>query len=128
MSYARSLARRRREEISPKERIYVLADKEGNLGTHMLRGAVTTPLFKRQGANSWYGWDATTIVMIGQHYKYFLAMMGVGAAVTTAWLFRISRSRTRSKSWNDLTSGRKSPEKLDDTESGCTERGRTVSP
>ena len=128
MSYARSLARRRAGEVSPKDRIYVLADREGNLGTHMLRGAVTTPLFRREGANSWYGWDATTIVMIGQHYKYFMAMMGLGAVFTTACLFKISRRRTRSKIVVDLMSGREGLEKTDDTESGCTERGLRCSP
>ena len=118
MSYARSLARRRPEEIAPEERIYVLADRKGNVDTHTLRGAATTPLFKRGGAGSWCGWDATTMVMIGQHYKYFLVMMGLGAVFSAARLVRMSRHGAQSRRWIDLTSGMKVLEKSKDTESG----------
>ncbi|KAF2093170.1 hypothetical protein NA57DRAFT_9908, partial [Rhizodiscina lignyota] len=69
MNYARSLART--QPVPMEDRIYILADQEGNMDPHMLRGAVTTPLFSHAGASSLHGWDAAAIVLLGKHYGYF---------------------------------------------------------
>jgi mannosyltransferase OCH1-like enzyme len=51
MSYVRSLGQTVRQE----DGVYILADEEGDPEPHMLRGAVTTPLFEHDGASSWHG-------------------------------------------------------------------------
>lgn len=85
------------------DRVAILADKDGDMSTHMLRGKVTTPLFIHGGSSSWHGWDAAVILLIGQHYILFcvgfffmLSVVGVAswgfARYTTATGRRLSKS------------------------------------
>lgn len=73
------------------DQTYILADGEGNMDPHMLRGAVTTPLFRHGGASSWHGWDAAAIVLIGKHYVYFTCIMLLGAACTSLAVWKLAR-------------------------------------
>ena len=93
MSYVRSLMGARGKEA---DQVYILADPTGNMDPHMLRGAVTTPLFRHGGASSWHGWDAAAIVLIGKHYVYFLSMVGLGAVCAGVLVWKLTRrSRVR---------------------------------
>ena len=83
--------------------VRVLADQNGNMDPHMLRGVITTPLFHHGGASSWHGWDAAAIVLIGKHYIYFLLLLSMIVACTAIFIsrtvahrrFRRSRSPVR---------------------------------
>lgn len=77
MSYARSLLVKlgKGGTVAEEDKIYVLADELGMVEPHMLRGVVTTPLFKHGGASTWHGWDATAILLIGNHYGYFALLL-----------------------------------------------------
>ncbi|GAB7360524.1 hypothetical protein MBLNU230_g8473t1 [Neophaeotheca triangularis] len=76
MEYARH-----EREHAPEDKVYLLADENGNLEGQMLRGAIVTPLFEHGGASSWHGWDAATIVLVGKHYQ---AVAGVAIALVVA--------------------------------------------
>ncbi|KAK5168927.1 uncharacterized protein LTR77_006236 [Saxophila tyrrhenica] len=111
MSYARSLS-----ASSPDaDRQFILADEDGDIESHMLRGAITTPLFTHGGASSWHGWDAAAIVMIGKHYYYALALGGCGLLFATFGIWRCIFSRARGeRRWQALK--RLSMDKSDDRE------------
>nr|POE52007.1 inositol phosphoceramide mannosyltransferase 1 [Quercus suber] len=70
MAYMRLATFRTGAAMTEDDRLYILGDQEGNLEPHMLRGVITTPLFHHGGASSWHGWDAASIVAIGEHYGY----------------------------------------------------------
>ena len=89
MIYARRLSKVE-GSVPNADNIYVLADEEGKLGPHMLRGAVTTPLFRHGGASSWHEWDAAAIVLIGKHYCYFISMIVLGALFAIVMMWRWS--------------------------------------
>lgn len=89
MAYGRSLSKSE-VSVSDVDKIYVLANEEGKLGPHMLRGAVTTPLFRHGGASSWHEWDAAAVVLIGRHYCYFISMIVLGALFAIAMMWRWS--------------------------------------
>jgi hypothetical protein len=74
-------------------RVQVLADHDNGLESHMLRGKVVTPLFGHGGASSWHGWDAAAIVLVGDHYGYFLALGSLGCLCGFALVLRIASSR-----------------------------------
>lgn len=76
-----------------ENRMYILADENGEMEGHMLRGKIVTPLFEHGGASSWHGWDAAMIVMIGKHYGY--VVMGLSAVVTTVGvlIWRLRRGK-----------------------------------
>lgn len=96
---------------SPKDAVYILADEEGAIESHMLRGVVTTPLFKHGGASSWHGWDAAVIVMIGKYYSY-IAIFGLAMGVMLGWgIWRLSgrRNRRRRSSWGSMIKRAVSP-------------------
>ena len=90
ISYVRSSVHHPGGKTPSEDMVYVLADKVGNMDSHMLRGAATTPLFKHGGASSWHGWDAGAIVLIGKHYGFFLGLLGLGAVFTLALIWRLS--------------------------------------
>lgn len=91
MSYMRMLPKRmlKGEVVNDDDKLYILADERGELEPHMLRGAVTTPLFHHGGASSWHGWDAATIVLIGKHYLAFLLIMSFGLLLTAAVICKV---------------------------------------
>ncbi|KAI7336931.1 hypothetical protein KC315_g2567 [Hortaea werneckii] len=101
------------------EQVYILADTDGNIDHHMLRGKVTTPLFAHGGASSWHGWDAAAIVLIGKHYCLFLALVGLGIAMSIAIVWKLMRrnnSAERQSPSARSRGSRGSIEKLDDEE------------
>ena len=107
MSYTRSGVM----DESPSNMVYILADEDGAIEPHMLRGVVTTPLFKHGGASSWHGWDAAAIVMIGKYYSYIM-MGSVGMMVLCGWVvWRLSgrRNRRRRSSWGSMLKRAVSP-------------------
>jgi inositol phosphorylceramide mannosyltransferase catalytic subunit len=112
MSYVRSLTGSHGKEA---DQVYILADGSGNMDPHMLRGAVTTPLFKHGGASSWHGWDAAAIVLIGKHYIYFLCMIAVGAVCASVLVWRLTRRSRRRRSLSPL---RRSMDKSSHNEDG----------
>ncbi|KAI6782775.1 glycosyltransferase family 32 [Emericellopsis cladophorae] len=99
MSHVRDLLAGRQDQP-----VYVLADAEGRMEPHMLRGRVTTPLFTHGGASSWHGWDAALILVIGKHYLVFGALLCatvVGTGLAAVHLCKASRRRSwfRRRSW-----------------------------
>lgn len=94
MSYVRSLSKMQ-DPIPEADRVYVLADEDSNVVPHMLRGVVTTPLFHHGGASSWHEWDAGTILFIGNHVGYLLAMMAFGAVSAVAVIWTLSMRNQR---------------------------------
>ncbi|KAK3697081.1 hypothetical protein LTR37_017679 [Vermiconidia calcicola] len=116
MSYVRSLAKAR-HGMPEEARVYILANQAGEMEPHMLRGAVTTPLFQHAGASSWHGWDAAVLVMIGNHYLYFAMTVGFGATFATFLIWKMSRSRAASgRSWCSPPALRESMDKIEDAE------------
>lgn len=97
MSYVRSFAG---HDTTEKDKVHILADQHGNMDPHMLRGAITTPLFKHGGASSWHGWDAAAIVLIGKHYVAFLAILafGIACGIMIVSKFVMQRRSRRSSS------------------------------
>jgi hypothetical protein len=116
MRYARLLDRRGIENVSEERRVYVLADEHGNLGPHVLGTGATSPLFSRQGASSWRDFDNSILVIISKNQSYFLAMMGLGAACMTIWLWTMSGRRRTSSAWLSLAKEPRRLEKLEDAE------------
>ncbi|EME80721.1 glycosyltransferase family 32 protein [Pseudocercospora fijiensis CIRAD86] len=120
---------RREEKKKKKEnRVYVLADRDGGMEGHMLRGRVVTKIFGHGGASSWHGWDADVLVFVGRHYHGVFGMGVVCAGV----LVGEEPSKRRRASWSSLISRfgleRRSLEKRgaheDDAEQGIyDERG-----
>jgi mannosyltransferase OCH1-like enzyme len=106
MSYARSHV-----SSDPIDRVRILADEQGNIESHMLRGIITTPLFKHGGASSWHGWDAAAIVIIGKYYSLIFQLFLVSCLVTglIAWRCMGARNRRRRSSWNSIMKGTLSP-------------------
>ncbi|KAF1820650.1 glycosyltransferase family 32 protein [Dissoconium aciculare CBS 342.82] len=76
-----------------EDRVQVLADHDGWLESHMLRGRVVTPLFEHGGASSWHSWDAAAIVLIGKHYGYFAFLGILGCFSGFAFILRLTMSR-----------------------------------
>lgn len=101
MGYVRALLAGR-----ARERVHVLADEEGNLAPHMLRGVVTTPLMHHGGASSWHGWDAAAIVTIGKYYHLLVLMAAAGiTTVVVTVMLRCVRSRVRRRRGSGLEVG-----------------------
>lgn len=95
----------------PSNAVYILADETGAIEPHMLRGVVTTPLFKHGGASSWHGWDAAAIVLIGKYY-FYIAVGGLLMSVLIGWgIWRLSgrRNRRRRSSWGSMLKRAVSP-------------------
>lgn len=79
-----------------KEKVFILADEKGQLGPHMLRGKVTTPIFSHGGASSWHSWDAVMFLVIGQHYLLFIFfLLSVLMLAVALPIYLRKRSRTR---------------------------------
>lgn len=110
ISYARYFTKQlKRGLANPKEnRIYVLADENGGLDTHMLRGAVTTPLFKHGGASTWHSWDAAIILFLGKHYRYAIMTIALLSAIILVFVgWRLLRKFSRKRrSWTSAKRGR----------------------
>ena len=90
--------------VSKANRMYVLADENGDMEPQMLRGKIVTPLFEHGGASSWHGWDAAAIVLIGKHYVLFAIGLGmlISMIVVGSWkLFTRSKGsqHRRRGSW-----------------------------
>lgn len=115
MRYVRGLDERL-GSVLKGDRVYVLADENGNMDPHMLRGKVTTPLFAHGGASSWHGWDAAAIVLIGKHYCSFLMLMGVGVLISLALVWKLTRRSRRGEAWSPLAYGRRSMDNREDGE------------
>lgn len=76
--------------------VRVLANEDGDIAPHMLRGVVTTPIVRHGGASSWHGWDAAAIVAVGKFYKTILLCVSVFVtAVSMITLLRCMRTRHR---------------------------------
>jgi hypothetical protein len=69
-----------------EDKLYVLADKDNNTASHMLRGNVTTPLFHHGGESSWHGKDAKFIFWMDKHWKWVLAGLLVFFFVSVVFL------------------------------------------
>ena len=116
MGYVRSMARRGVENMSENQRVFVLADKRGNLEPHVLSTRATSPLFHRKGASSWRDWDNNFAMVAISKKQYFLAMMGLGAACMTIWLWMMSGRIRNTLTWVSLGRERKRLENIDDGE------------
>lgn len=90
-----------------QDKVFVLADEQGDLESQMLRGEVTTPLFKHGGASSWHSWDAEMIVFIGAYGKSLLFVFGAlvpalfGAILAITLRRRAGRVHRRRRSGQD---------------------------
>ncbi|RMY93109.1 hypothetical protein D0862_09301 [Hortaea werneckii] len=120
MSYVRWLKDGSKSATSD-EQVYVLADTDGNIDRHMLRGKVTTPLFAHGGASSWHGWDAAAIVLIGKHYCIFLVLVGLGMGMSITIVWKLVRRNNNAERQSPFARSRGSGshgsiEKLDDEE------------
>lgn len=71
----------RKNPGTEKDRLYILGDEHNNTKPHMLRGKVTTPLFRHGGESSWHREDAAFIFWIGKHWKLILVLFAVFAFV-----------------------------------------------
>ena len=110
MSYTRS-----DDHLDPSSTVHILANESGDINAHMLRGVVTTPLFKHGGASSWHGWDAAMIVLIGKYYTLILQGFLV-LSILTGWLvWRLTggRNRRRRRSWGSAIKRAVSPSEGD---------------
>lgn len=113
VSYVLKTERQEAAGLSSKkeDRVYILADENGDMGPQMLRGKIVTPLFEHGGASSWHGWDAAMIVLIGKHYAWFAAGLFVVGTLLVLGLWRLARRSKRSKrnqhgrssSWRAIT-------------------------
>lgn len=104
MSYVRSLP----PNPAGDDQVFILADQTGDIEPHMLRGVITTPLFKHGGASSWHGWDATAIIMVGKHYRLLLALLAFGPVVVGLALWRCARiKRWITRKWHARVRGGK---------------------
>lgn len=56
-----------RKNLRYMDSVFVLADKNGDYGTHALGGNVTTPLFVHERAGTWHTWDAPIFLAIEKH-------------------------------------------------------------
>lgn len=106
MSYTRS-----DDHLDPSSKVHILANESGDINAHMLRGVVTTPLFKHGGASSWHGWDAAMIVLIGKYYTLILQGFLVLSILTgwLVWRFAGGRNRRRRRSWGSAIKRAVSP-------------------
>jgi len=102
MNYART---------NPVDRLQILANSQGDINVHMLRGIVTTPLFKHGGASSWHGWDAAAIVFIGKYYSVILQACLVVSILSVWLLWRVlgKRNKRRRSSWGSMMKRAVSP-------------------
>ena len=110
MSHARSIDQS--EDLNDK--LYILANEEGDINSHMLRGVVTTPLFKHGGASSWHGWDAAAIVLIGKYYPIILQGCLVMSLLSIYLVWRCvgQRNRRRRSSWGSMMKRAVSPTEI----------------
>lgn len=76
-----------------QDKVFVLADEEGKIRSHMLRGAVTTPLFQHGGASSWHEWDAAVVLFIARHGRCCGVVLVMGLVCATALAQRQRRRR-----------------------------------
>lgn len=90
MAYVRQLLAGRQDQ-----KVLILSDKHGDMGPHMLRGKVTTPIFTHGGASSWHSWDAALILVIGKHYMLLLAWLPIALALVASGLYFCAASRRR---------------------------------
>jgi mannosyltransferase OCH1-like enzyme len=102
MEYTRS-----NKALDLNDKVYVLADENRTLESHMLRGATTTPLFEHGGASSWHSWDAELIVFIGAYWRkiivvvvFMVPILG-GAVIAYAVRKSAGRSHRRRRSGQD---------------------------
>ena len=115
MSYVRSLSAAGEIQMTDDGSVYILADTNGGIDAHMLRGKIVTPLFEHGGASSWHGWDAAAIVMIGKYYRAFAIMLAIVLVVVVVMIWRFAVLRpVRRRSWHALLRG--SMDKTDDRE------------
>lgn len=85
-----------------KEYVHILADKNGDLRPHMLRGVVRTPVMAHGGASSWHGWDAAAILVIGRYYRTVVtgaAVLAVGLTMFVLYRCLGGRLRRRRAWW-----------------------------
>jgi len=73
------------DKFAVGEELFVLSE-DGRLEPHMLRGAVTTPLFRHGGASSWHSWDAAVIVGVGRYWRLVLLCCAVVGGLGV-WVF-----------------------------------------
>jgi inositol phosphorylceramide mannosyltransferase catalytic subunit len=92
VQYAKKLGRisAAHDESARLEMVYILANEDGDMDPHMLRGKIVTPLFEHGGASSWHGWDAAAIVLIGKHYGYFAALLFISVAASSLAIRRLA--------------------------------------
>ncbi|KAK4540336.1 hypothetical protein LTR36_009293 [Oleoguttula mirabilis] len=115
MDYARDL-QGRIGVVAEEDKVYTLADRYGNTEPHMLRGKATTPLFTHGGASSWHSWDAAVIVLIGEHYGYFLMLVGAGLVALVCLMWKLRSRSNGGEGWSSHAHARRSMEKRDDEE------------
>ena len=110
MSHARSID----QSKEPNDKLYILASEDGDINSHMLRGVVTTPLFKHGGASSWHGWDAAAIVLIGKYYPIILQGCLVMSLLSIYLVWRCvgQRNRRRRSSWGSMMKRAVSPTEI----------------
>ncbi|KAF4124681.1 Mannosyl phosphorylinositol ceramide synthase SUR1 [Geosmithia morbida] len=88
-------------------RVFVLADTDGQLGPQMLRGKVTTPLFTHGGASSWHSWDAALVLSLSRHYVLYALVapvVVVALSLAACSLVRRRRLRLRHRGWTAVGS------------------------
>lgn len=84
------------EDADWQDKVFVLAGERGDIASHMLRGEVTTPLFKHGGASSWHSWDAEVIVFIGACGKKSLFLIGILVLILVCPMVAL---RLRRRAW-----------------------------
>lgn len=86
---------RRNDEHVWEDKVFVLADENGELAGQMLRGKVVTPVFEHGGASSWHSWDAGLIFFIGKHGGLVAGLAGAVLFGLGAMLVFCGRRRRR---------------------------------
>lgn len=86
--------------------VYVLADKNGNVSSEMLRGNTTTTLFHHGGASSWHSWDAKFIFFMEKHGAGLLGGLG-GLVVLIVCIVVAVRKREGLRALFENTKGEK---------------------
>lgn len=76
--------------------VYILADGNGDIRPHMLRGSVQTPIVAHGGASSWHGWDAAAMLVIGNHFQLVVTILGsLTVSITMLLFYRCLCSKLR---------------------------------
>lgn len=86
------------------DRVYILADSDGNIDPFMWRGKIQSPIISHSGDSSWHSWDAGAILVIGRHLRLLAVGIVLGTVLGTVLMFRACVKKRRGYT-NDMEGG-----------------------